>query len=192
MPFPPPQFHTGDSNFVRCSYPGWYRIGRTKAPRVRTSRRKKTLPNVPSPFRGGATRVPSIPDTMFIMDIGDMPSPSLDTPLFQFQKPRGSHSILLPDIDFIGLDYYHHSAVADRLLYQEKATSAIFVGGTSGQTNTVETIRTPVSPRLRVAKHFRGRPDIRVLLTTLSRCEMQKPNKHSVTWALAALPYGVE
>ncbi len=114
---------------------------------------------------------PSIPDTMFIMDIGDMPTPSQDIPIFQFQKPTGSSAILLPDIDFIGLDYYHQPVVADNIPYQEKATSAIFVGGTSGQRNTVETVRAPVAPRLRIAKHFRGHPDIHVLLTTLTACE---------------------
>jgi hypothetical protein len=114
---------------------------------------------------------PSIPDTMFILDIGDMPAPCADTPIFQFQKPNGSSAILLPDIDFLGLDFYHQPGFADQIPYQEKATSAIFVGGSSGQTNTVETIRAPVAPRLQAAIHFRGHPDIHVLLTLLSRCE---------------------
>jgi Glycosyl transferase family 90 len=114
---------------------------------------------------------PSIPDTMFILDIGDMPPPCGDTPIFQFQKPYGSSAILLPDIDFLGLDFYHQPGYADKIPYQEKTTSAIFVGGTSGQTNTVETVREPVAPRLQAGKHFRGHPDINFLLTTLSRCE---------------------
>ena len=67
---------------------------------------------------------PSIPDTMFIMDIGDMPAPCADTPIFQFQKPNGSSAILLPDIDFLGFDFYPQPAITDKIPYREKATSA--------------------------------------------------------------------
>jgi hypothetical protein len=113
---------------------------------------------------------PSIPDTTFILDIGDMPPPSPNVPAFQFQKPAGAFSILLPDIDFIGWNYYTLAVIVDTAHYAEKALSAIFVGGTSGQLNTVETVRNPVASRLRSAKYFRGHPDIRFLLPKLCQC----------------------
>jgi hypothetical protein len=113
---------------------------------------------------------PSIPDTTFILDIGDMPPPSPNVPVFQFQKPADAFSILLPDIDFIGWNYYTLAAIVDTAHYAEKALSAIFVGGTSGQLNTVETVRNPVASRLRSAKYFRGHPDIRFLLPKLCQC----------------------
>ena len=122
-------------------------------------------------FREVLRAYPSIPDTMFVLCVGDMAPPGLDTPLFQFQKPAGSSSILLPDIEFIELEYYHQPALADNVPYADKAHSAIFVGGTSGQLNTVETVRHPVAQRLRAAKYFRGHANVRFLLTSLSQCE---------------------
>jgi hypothetical protein len=114
---------------------------------------------------------PSIPDTMFVLSVGDMAPPGLDTPFFQFQKPAGSSSILLPDIESIELEYYHQPALTDNIPYATKAPSAIFVGGTSGQLNTVETVRNPVAQRLRAAKYFRGHSDVHFLLTSLAQCE---------------------
>jgi hypothetical protein len=159
------------NEFVSRPHSAGYCGHRTKGARTRTLRCQKTLPNVLGLFEAVLRVYPSIPDTTFIMDIGDMPPPSRDTPIFQFQKPNGSSAILLPDIDFLGLDFYPQPGYADKIPYQEKTTSAIFVGGTSGQTNTVETVREPVAPRLQAGKHFRGHPDIHFLLTTLSRCE---------------------
>jgi predicted O-methyltransferase YrrM len=114
---------------------------------------------------------PSIPDTTFILDVDDMPLPRPTVPILQFQKPAGSFSILVPDIDFIGWNYYPQPAIVDTIAYDSKSVSAIFVGGTSGQTNTVETVLNPVAQRLRSAKYFRGRSDVNFYLTTLSRCE---------------------
>jgi predicted O-methyltransferase YrrM len=113
---------------------------------------------------------PSIPDTTFILDVDDMPPPRPTVPILQFQKPAGSFSILVPDIDFIGWNHYPQPAIVDAITYDSKAVSAIFVGGTSGQTNTVETVLNPVAQRLRAAKYFRGHSDVHFYLTTLSRC----------------------
>ena len=114
---------------------------------------------------------PTIPDTTFILDVDDMPLPRPTVPVLQFQKPVGAFSILVPDIDFIGWNYYLQPAIADTIAYDNKSLSAIFVGGTSGQTNTVETVLNPVAQRLRAAKYFRGNSDVSFHLTTLSRCE---------------------
>jgi hypothetical protein len=114
---------------------------------------------------------PSIPDTMFILSVGDMAPLGLDTPFFQFQKPAGSSSILLPDVESIEMEYYHQPSLADNIPFAKKASSAIFVGGTSGQLNTVETVRNPVAQRLRAAKYFRGHSDVHFLLTSLAQCE---------------------
>jgi Glycosyl transferase family 90 len=114
---------------------------------------------------------PTIPDTTFILDVADRPISNTNVPTFQFQKPAGSESILLPDIDFLNWDYYEQPSVADTIPYAEKAISAIFVGSTSGQNNTVETVRSPVAPRLRAAKHFRGHADIHFFLPNLCTCE---------------------
>lgn len=122
-------------------------------------------------FRKVLGAYPAIPDTTFIVDVGDMPPPRPNVPTFQFQKPSGAFSILLPDIDFMGWNYYHQAGIVDTAPYAEKALSAIFVGGTSGQMNTAETVRNPVASRLRTAKHFRGHPDIQFLLPKLCQCE---------------------
>jgi hypothetical protein len=111
-----------------------------------------------------------IPDTTFILDVDDMPQPSPTVPILQFQKPAGSFSILVPDIDFIGWNHYFQPDIVDTIAYDSKSVSAIFVGGTSGQTNTVETVLNPVAQRLLAAKYFRGHPDVHFYLTTLSRC----------------------
>jgi Glycosyl transferase family 90 len=114
---------------------------------------------------------PAIPNTTFVLDVADRPVPNTNVPTFQFQKPAGSKSILIPDIDFLNWDYYEQPSVADTIPYAEKAISAIFVGSTSGQNNTVETVRSPVAPRLRAAKYFRGHPDIHFFLPNLCKCE---------------------
>ena len=114
---------------------------------------------------------PSIPDTTFILDVDDMPLPRPTVPILQFQKPAGSCSILVPDIDFIGWNHYPQPGIVDTIAYDSKSVSAIFVGGTSGQTNTVETVLNPVGQRLRSAKYFLGHADVHFYLTTLSRCE---------------------
>jgi hypothetical protein len=114
---------------------------------------------------------PSIPDTTFILDVDDMPLPRPTVPILQFQKPDRSFSILVPDIDFIGWNHYPQPAIVDTIAYDSKSVSAIFVGGTSGQTNTVETVLNPVAQRLRSAKYFRRHSDVYFYLTTLSRCK---------------------
>ena len=126
---------------------------------------------------------------IFGQQIGDVPCfHAARIHLFQFQKPYGSSAILLPDIDFLGLDFYHQPGYVDQISYQDKATSAIFVGGSSGQTNTVETIREPVAQRLKAAIQFPV-SDFRrhtCPADAAPGARTQKQNKHSVTWALAA------
>ena len=161
-----------NSKFVSRPHSAGYCDHRTEAARTRTPRCPKTLPNVSWPFRSRCSAF----IRQFLIRCSSWTSAicrlhAQDTPIFQFQKPNGSSAILLPDIDFLGLDFYHQPGYADKIPYQEKATSAIFVGGTSGQVNTVETVREPVAPRLQAGKHFRGHPDIHFLLTTLSRCQ---------------------
>lgn len=66
--------------------------------------------------------------------VGDLYSKDVDTPLFLFQKLRGTRGILLPDVDFMvcnnfaddGAQYY------DRQCFHEKASKAVFIGSTTG------------------------------------------------------------
>ena len=121
-------------------------------------------------FREVLREYPSIPDTVFIMDVGDMPPTDAEHANVSISETGRRVFHLAPGYRLHRLE----SLSADRHCRcdpcSEKATSAIFVGGTSGQMNTVDTVRNPIATRLRSAKHFRGHPNIHFLLPSLSQC----------------------
>ena len=126
---------------------------------------------------------PSIPDTMFIMDIGDMPTPSQDIPIFQFQEADWFQRHFASGYRFyLGLITITNPWLPITSPIKKRRLLRSLWVCTSGQRNTVETVRAPVAPRLRIAKHFRGHPDIHVLLTTLTRVrERRSRTRRSAT-----------
>ena len=96
--------------------------------------------------------------TALAIDVGDIGYVSQDTPLLCFQKSRGCHNLLLPDIDF--LVWWWYAAEVDLRAYDRKAIRAGFVGSSTGGSVEVEAIRSSSLPRLRSAAHFVGNPRV--------------------------------
>jgi hypothetical protein len=119
-------------------------------------------------------------DTTIAIDSGDgglqpgaqVPALTDDAPVFVFQKLLTSHSLLLPDIDFLLCGFYEHDHPKwkkDYVPYDAKSSSAIFVGTTTGGrpitkevvndlARNVVTDRT--QPRLRAALYFKNNPNV--------------------------------
>ncbi len=100
-----------------------------------------------------------------------------DVPLFSFQKTRGARTILLPDIDFLVSGFHEDDSVRDTLDFSEKASTAIFVGATTGGAITEEIARTCTMPRLRAAKFFNGHPRIDFFLPAIVQCNTPEARK---------------
>jgi hypothetical protein len=78
-------------------------------------------------------------------------------PVFAFQKTANQKCILLPDPDFLRDGFYYlHDQLTDNKEYEQKTTTAIFVGSTSGFPVTVKTIKSLAHPRVRAATFFRN------------------------------------
>jgi hypothetical protein len=94
------------------------------------------------------------------LDVSDGGIPHCEIPIFSFQKPDGAKSILLPDIDFLRCRFYESDDFQDIIPYDEKRTSAIFAGSTSGGIVTKSAIDHLTLPRLRAAVYFKNRPEV--------------------------------
>ena len=100
-------------------------------------------------------------DVSLIIDLDDGGLELAELPVFVFQKPTGSKSVLLPDIDFLSFNFYTpHPQYNDRIGYDEKSISAIFVGSSSGGFVTGDSIASGAHPRIRSALFFRGNPKV--------------------------------
>lgn len=110
-------------------------------------------------------------DTTFVLDVGDGGLESTVLPVFLFQKPQGSTAVLIPDIDFLGQQFYERDEYADARAYADKSTSAVFVGSTTGAIYTQESVRALAPPRLHAAEYFRNKPDVTFMLTHLVQCD---------------------
>lgn len=109
--------------------------------------------------------------TTFVLDVGDGSMESGTVPVFSFQKPEGSCSVLIPDIDFLGQMFYEGDEFQDRKDYYEKSLSATFVGSTTGAFYTAEAVRALAPPRLRAAAYFRNKTGVDFLLPNLAQCD---------------------
>jgi hypothetical protein len=90
-------------------------------------------------------------------------------PIFSFQKPAGSNSILLPDVDFIEHGFYYpNPGFADPNRYDEKTCSAVFVGSTTGGIVTNEAMVNRTHPRIRSAIFFKDNPTVDFRLPVLT------------------------
>lgn len=116
-------------------------------------------------------------ETSFAIDVSDSGYPDGRAPVFSFQKPSGSNAVLFPDIDFLALNFYAQEDTKDLLEYEQKNCSAIFVGSTSGASNTAEVVRNLTSPRLRIAEYFRNNPYVHVHLPLVVQCDNAETEK---------------
>jgi hypothetical protein len=81
--------------------------------------------------RAVQTHCPDI-DVVIPFDLDDHGLESKTAPLFAFQKPVGSKTLLLPDPDFLSRDFYRYETVWDQIPYHQKRLSAVFSGSTTG------------------------------------------------------------
>jgi hypothetical protein len=104
-------------------------------------------------------------------------------PIFAFQKPRGSHAILLPDIDAIEQDFYINER--DPLFYADKINKAVFVGSTTGMTHTLKSVHALSNERLRLGKYFQNAPNVTFHLPNIVQCDSSETED-----AIRALGFG--
>ncbi len=104
----------------------------------------------------------------FALDVNDFPEDAADLPIFSFQKVRGAHNPLLPDVDFFQSKWYQHDH--DGLPYEEKTNSACFVGSSTGAWLGVDEIRNQQTPRLRAAAYFCGNPRVLFRIANAVHC----------------------
>ncbi|NJM92799.1 MAG: hypothetical protein HC861_09405 [Rhodospirillaceae bacterium] len=84
-----------------------------------------------------------------------------DVPIFHFQKPSGSSAILLPDVDFIGSQYYDAPRWKDDIPFFDKTDTAIFVGSTTGGGLITEAaLQANQVPRINAAIYFKRNPRV--------------------------------
>ena len=106
------------------------------------------------------------------MDMHDVFPTIPGIPVFCFQKKREEHTILLPDIDFVGPCYYYTDPVFnDPIPYGEKLIKAVFVGSTTGRIHTRQSVAELANQRLRAGVHFRNDPDIDFHLPNIVQCD---------------------
>ncbi len=121
-------------------------------------------------FRRIAKLLPAGAPFTLCMCVGDQIHSDFPAPVFSFQKTTGCNQVLLPDIDFLGANFYDGPAYADRLDYEEKERRAVFSGSTTGGLITLEAAQTFAVPRLEAAKHFDGSPRVDVRLPRIVQC----------------------
>jgi hypothetical protein len=107
-------------------------------------------------------------DVSDLANFGDMSDDIV--PIFRFQKKAGTKWVLFPDLDFCINVFYNNTTVQDNLPFMDKAASAIFVGSTTGQLNTVKSVIDPRSDRLRAAIYFRNHPHVHFHLPNIVQC----------------------
>jgi hypothetical protein len=110
-------------------------------------------------------------ETSFAFDVPDGGMASDNAPVFVFQKPIGSDTVLFPDIDFLLGQFHTYPDVTDQDSYDEKETSAIFVGSTTGANITEDVARYLRSPRLKAANYFFDHPLVQFFLPSIVQCE---------------------
>ncbi|WP_174300021.1 glycosyl transferase family 90 [Caulobacter sp. S45] len=108
------------------------------------------------------------------IDVSDLPSSVEGLPLFSFQKRRHAANLLLPDIDLLEFGYFEHAHWRDRTRYRQKRNQAIFVGSTTGETLTLDTVRRLATPRLRAAQAFRNSRRVIFQLPNVVQCDSEE------------------
>jgi hypothetical protein len=129
-------------------------------------------------FREVARRLPPDFESSIAMDVEDKVEFVPDVPIFCFQKRRDNNTILVPDIDFLALNFYEGKEFVDSISYEDKIDKAIFVGGTTGGMMTPEVVRNCSLPRLRAARFFQGHDRVEFLLPKI--CQTTDAEAHAL------------
>lgn len=103
--------------------------------------------------------------------IADHAFDRLPLPVFSFQKLKGDNNILLPDVDFMGWNYYENDDQRDVIKYSDKLNRAAFVGATTGAMIGHQDIDNLAVPRIRAAEYFKGSDLVRFELSEIVQCE---------------------
>lgn len=108
----------------------------------------------------------------FGMPMHDKPIYDHIVPLFAYQKECGSHPVLLPDVDTLGNNFYE-DRFDDVLSYDEKDDSAVFVGATTGERHSMESVSNLSNDRLRLGVYFRDCREVDFRLPKIIQCESE-------------------
>lgn len=122
---------------------------------------------------------------MLAMSLEDLADEVKGVPIFSFQKKSGSNLILLPDIDTLQFSFYENIE-CDNRQYDDKSSSGIFIGATTGMAHSAESVAALVSQRLRSGVFFRDKPEVEFRLPLI--CQCLSPEAHQ---AIEALGFGV-
>jgi Glycosyl transferase family 90 len=113
-------------------------------------------------------------DILIAVDVNDAPIETADMPVFAFQKPTGSNTVLIPDVDFLHFNFYIPTDYFDGLSYADKIPTAIFAGSTTGgRTITAADVRGLAIPRLRAGSFFKGSDHVDFRIPRIVQCESQ-------------------
>ncbi|WP_267389709.1 glycosyl transferase family 90 [Sphingomonas sp. GC_Shp_3] len=103
-------------------------------------------------------------------DVYDLSSYGETAPVFSFQKPVGSHSILMPDIDFLWRKWYEGSR--GEKPWSRKLPTAVFAGSsTGGNLLTLEDVRHAKAPRLAWATAALDNPFVDFRICSAVQCD---------------------
>ncbi len=92
-----------------------------------------------------------------------------DVPVFGFQKRAGSNQILVPDIDAVRSGFYA-DVPDDPVAYADKRIMAVFVGSTTGEYHSVESVAARTCQRLRAGLFFRDVDEVEFRLPQIAQC----------------------
>ncbi|KKC26172.1 glycosyl transferase family 90 [Sphingomonas sp. SRS2] len=123
-------------------------------------------------FLSGVVRDFAIePRSPLLIGVHDRGAPRSDVPLFEYQKQRGSGTMLLPDVDLLTMGFMEDSACIDPIAFDDKLAQAIFVGATTGGIITADMVATLAHPRLRAAAFFADKPGVTFELPLIVQCD---------------------
>jgi hypothetical protein len=137
----------------------------------------------PSPLQSGraslylqflqdaAAQLPGDLATTFCLCVEGTPPDTGDIPVFHFHKSVGERTLLLPDIELIGHEFFEGEDAEDPFSYFGKQASAGFAGATSGGAITPDVARDLSLPRLRAAAFFDSHEAVDFRLPDIVQCE---------------------
>lgn len=92
-------------------------------------------------------------------------------PIFCFHKLRYETNILLPDLDFLFLDFYRDLGFRDPIPFVGKRPEAFFVGATTGGIVTMDRVEEGSHERIRAARFFADKPGITFEISSVVQCD---------------------
>jgi hypothetical protein len=111
-------------------------------------------------------------DILIAVDVNDAPISNAAAPVFAFQKPAGSNTVLIPDVDFLHANFYIPPDYRDDIPYHAKLDRAIFAGSTTGgRTITARDVLDLAIPRLRAGVFFKGSDKVDFRIPRIVQCE---------------------